>query len=102
MEYAHWMMVAGAWLVVDLGFSGYMNGAAAEDNLHPETPSNSSAYRNLEAAFWRSFCSSDKFEVRGLMVVLLELLRLARPMRPTAVLATSGPHLTFLFKRDYP
>ena len=36
------------------------------------------------------------------MVVLLELLRLARPMRLTAVLATSGPHLTFLFKRDYP
>jgi hypothetical protein len=63
-EYPHWMMVAGAWLVVagfiGLGFSRYMNRAPAEDNLHPEPPSNSSAYRNLEAAFWRSFCSSEQ------------------------------------------
>jgi hypothetical protein len=46
MEYPHWMMVAGAWLVVagfiGLGFSRYMNRAPAEDNLHPEPPSNSS------------------------------------------------------------
>jgi hypothetical protein len=64
MEYPDWMMVAGAWLVVagfiGLGFSRYMNRAPAEDNLHPEPPSNSSAYRNLEAAFWRSFCSSEQ------------------------------------------
>jgi len=51
MEYPDWIMVAGAWLVVagfiGLGFSRYMNRAPAEDNLHPEPPSNSSAYRNL-------------------------------------------------------
>jgi hypothetical protein len=42
MEYPHWMMVAGAWLVVagfiGLGFSRYMNRAPAEDNLHPAAP----------------------------------------------------------------
>ena len=36
MEYPHWMMVAGACLVVagfiGLGISWYMNGAPAEDN----------------------------------------------------------------------
>jgi hypothetical protein len=46
MEYPHWLMVAGALLVVagflGLGFSWYMNRAPAEDNLHPEAPSNSS------------------------------------------------------------
>ena len=46
MEYPHWMMVAGALLVVagfiGLGFSRYMNRAPAEDNLHPAPPSNSS------------------------------------------------------------
>jgi hypothetical protein len=40
MEYPHWLMVAGALLVVagflGLGFSWYMNRAPAEDNLHPE------------------------------------------------------------------
>ena len=38
MEYPHWMMVAGAWLVAGfrgLGFSRYMNRASAEDNLAP-------------------------------------------------------------------
>ena len=42
MEYPHWMMVAGAWLVVagfiGLGFSRYMNREPAEDNLHPAGP----------------------------------------------------------------
>ena len=42
MEYPHWLMVAGAWLVVagfiGLGFSRYMNRAPAEDNLHPAAP----------------------------------------------------------------
>src|SRR5258707_10662013 len=45
MEYPHWMMVAGAWLVVagfiGLGFSWYMNRAPAEDNLHPAAPPDS-------------------------------------------------------------
>jgi hypothetical protein len=39
---SHWMMAAGALLVVagfiGLGFSWYMNRAPAEDNLHPEPP----------------------------------------------------------------
>src|SRR6478609_4986724 len=42
MEYPHWLMIAGAWLVVagfiGLGFSRYMNRAPAEDNLHPAAP----------------------------------------------------------------
>ena len=58
MEYPHWMMVAGACLVVagfiGLGFSWYMNRAppdrvlpspralTAEDNLQPAAPPNSS------------------------------------------------------------
>jgi hypothetical protein len=53
MEYPHWMMVAGAWLVVagfiGLGFSRYMNRAPAEDNLHPAaTPPNSSVAGTAE------------------------------------------------------
>jgi hypothetical protein len=46
MEYPHWIMVAGAWLVVagfiGLGFRWYMNRAPAEYNVHPEAPPNSS------------------------------------------------------------
>ena len=46
MEYPHWLMVAGAWLVVagfiGLGFSRYMNRAPAEDNLQPAAAPNSS------------------------------------------------------------
>ena len=46
MEYPHWMMVAGAWLVVagfiGLGISRYMNRAPAEDNQHSAAPPNSS------------------------------------------------------------
>jgi hypothetical protein len=46
MEYPHWLMVAGALLVVagflGLGFSRYMNREPAEDNLHPAAPPNSS------------------------------------------------------------
>jgi hypothetical protein len=63
MEYPHWMMVAGAWLVVagfiGLGFSRYMNRAPAEDNLHPEPPSNSSveeeetSARRSSAGLWK-------------------------------------------------
>ena len=45
-EYPHWMMVAGAWLVVvgfiGLGISRYMNRAPAEDNQHSAAPPNSS------------------------------------------------------------
>src|SRR5258707_642138 len=53
MEYPHWMMVAGAWLVVagfiGLGFSRYMNRAPAKDNLHPAaTPPNSSVAGTAE------------------------------------------------------
>ena len=44
MEYPHWLMVAGAWLVVagfiGLGFSWYMNRAPAEDNLQPAAAPN--------------------------------------------------------------
>ena len=44
MEYPHWMMVAGAWLVVagfiGLGFSWYMNRAPAEDNRQPAAAPN--------------------------------------------------------------
>src|SRR5258706_16243571 len=46
MEYPHWLMVAGALLVVagflGLGFSRYMNREPAEDNLHTGAPPNSS------------------------------------------------------------
>jgi len=61
MEYPHWLMVAGTWLVVagflGLGFSWYMN-RAAEDNLHPEAPSNCSVEeeenaRGSSAGLWK-------------------------------------------------
>ena len=46
MEYPHWMMVAGAILVVvgfiGLGISRNKNPEPAEDNLHPEGPPDSS------------------------------------------------------------
>jgi hypothetical protein len=52
MEYPHWLMVAGAWLVVagflGLGFSRYMNREPAEDNLHPAAPTNSSVAGRAE------------------------------------------------------
>ena len=62
MEYPHWLMVAGTWLVVagflGLGFSWYMKRAPAEDNLHPEAPSNSSveeeeSARGSSAGLWK-------------------------------------------------
>ena len=63
MEYPHWMMVAGAWLVVagfiGLGFSRYMNRAPAEDNLHPAAAPNSSveeeemSARHSSAELWK-------------------------------------------------
>src|SRR5258705_6531362 len=44
MEYPHWLMVAGAWLVVagfiGLGFSRYMNRPPAEGNLQPAAAPN--------------------------------------------------------------
>jgi hypothetical protein len=47
MEYPHWLMVAGALLVVagflGLGFSRYLNREPAEDNLHPAAPNSSVA-----------------------------------------------------------
>ena len=52
MEYPHWMMVAGAVLVVagfiGLGFSRYMNRAPAEDSLHPAAPTNPSVAGRAE------------------------------------------------------
>ena len=46
MEYPHWMMVAGACLVlagfIGLGISRYMNRAPAEDKQHSAAPPNSS------------------------------------------------------------
>ena len=63
MEYPHWMMVAGAWLVVagfiGLGISRYMNRGRAEDNLHPAAPPNSSveeeemSARHSSAGLWK-------------------------------------------------
>src|SRR6478609_2680773 len=63
MEYPHWLIVAGAWLVVagfiGLGFSRYMNREAAEDNLHPAGPPNSSveeeemSARHSSAELWK-------------------------------------------------
>jgi hypothetical protein len=62
MEYPHWLMVAGALLVVagfiGLGFSRYMN-PAAEDNLHPAAAPNSSveeeeiSARHSSAGLWK-------------------------------------------------
>jgi hypothetical protein len=63
MEYPHWLMIAGAWLVVagfiGLGFSRYMNRESAEDKLHPAPPSNSSveeeemSARRSSAGLWK-------------------------------------------------
>ena len=63
MEYPHWLMVAGALLVVagflGLGFSWYMNRAPAEDNLHPAAAPNSSveeeemSARHSSAGLWK-------------------------------------------------
>jgi hypothetical protein len=63
MEYPHWMMVAGACLVVagfiGLGISRYMNRPRAEDNLHPAAPPNSSveeeemSARHSSAGLWK-------------------------------------------------
>ena len=75
MEYPHWMMVAGAWLVVagfiGLGFSWYMNRAppdrvlpspralTAEDNLQPAAAPNPSveeeemSARHSSAELWK-------------------------------------------------
>jgi hypothetical protein len=74
MEYPHWMMVAGAWLVVagfiGLGFSWYMNRAPpdrvlpspralAEDNLQPAAAPNPSveeeemSARHSSAELWK-------------------------------------------------
>ena len=54
MEYPHWLMVAGAWLVVagfiGLGFSRYMNREPAGDNLDPAAPPNSSVAGMAEEA----------------------------------------------------
>jgi hypothetical protein len=63
MEYPHWLMVAGAWLVVagfiGLGFSRYMHRALAEDNLNPALAPNSSveeeeiSARHSSAGLWK-------------------------------------------------
>jgi hypothetical protein len=63
MEYPHWLMIAGAWLVVagfiGLGFSRYMNRESTEDKLHPAPPSNSSveeeemSARRSSAGLWK-------------------------------------------------
>ena len=53
MEYPHWMMVAGACLVVagfiGLGISRYMNRARAEDNLHRAAPNSSVEEEEMNA-----------------------------------------------------
>ena len=63
MEYSHWLMVAGALLVVagflGLGFSRYMNRAPAEDNLQPAAAPNPSveeeemSARHSSAELWK-------------------------------------------------
>jgi hypothetical protein len=63
MEYPHWMMVAGAWLVVagfiGLGFRWYMNRAPAEDNPQPAAAPNPSveeeemSARHSSAELWK-------------------------------------------------
>ena len=63
MEYPHWLMVAGALLVVagflGLGFSRYMNRAPAEDNLQPAAAPNPSveeeemSARHSSAELWK-------------------------------------------------
>src|SRR4029453_13678411 len=63
MEYPHWMMVAGAWLVVagfiGLGFRWYMNRAPAKDNLQPAAAPNPSveeeemSARHSSAELWK-------------------------------------------------
>jgi|SRR5215211_2078472 len=54
MEYPHWLMVAGAWLVVagfiGLRFSRYMNREPAGDNPDPAAPPNSSVADTAEEA----------------------------------------------------
>ena len=63
MEYPHWLMVAGASLVVagfiGLGLSRYMNRAPAEDNLQPAAAPNPSveeeemSARHSSAGLWK-------------------------------------------------
>jgi len=63
MEYPHWLMVAGAVLVVvgfvALGFSLNRNLEQTQDNVHPAPPPNSSvageemSARHLSAGLWK-------------------------------------------------
>jgi hypothetical protein len=52
MVYPHWMMVAGAWLVmagfIGLWISRKWSLEPAEDNLHPAAPTNSSVAGRAE------------------------------------------------------
>jgi hypothetical protein len=58
IEYPHWLMVAGAWLVmagfIGLGLNRYMNPAPAEDNLHPAAAPNSSVVEEEDMTARRS------------------------------------------------
>ena len=92
MEYPHWLMVAGALLVVagflGLGFSWYMN-RAAEDNLHPEAPSNSSveeeeSARGSSAALWKPADDDQLREMAALGKGPSEIARLLH-RSPSAV-----------------
>jgi hypothetical protein len=93
MEYPHWLMVAGALLVVagflGLGFSWYMNRAPAEDNLHPEAPSNSSveeeeSARGSSAALWKPADDDQLREMAALGKGPSEIARLLH-RSPSAV-----------------
>jgi|SRR6478736_9252907 len=85
MEYPHWLMVAGALLVVagflGLGFSWYMNRAPAEDNLRPEAPSNSSVEEEEISATVAGYASS-RLRLKGTEETVMST-KLVPPKGPT-------------------
>ena len=94
MEYPHWMMVAGAVLVVagfiGLGFSRYMNRAPVEDNLHPAAAPNSSVKeeeitaRHSSAGLWKPADDDQLREMAASGWGPFEIARLLR-RSPSAV-----------------
>jgi hypothetical protein len=94
MEYPHWLMVAGAWLVVagfiGLRFSRYMNRAPAEDNLNPAVAPNSSveeeeiSARHSSAGLWKPADDDQLREMAALGKGPSEIARLLH-RSPTAV-----------------
>jgi hypothetical protein len=98
MEYPHWMMVAGAWLVV-AGFIGLWisrnrNLEPAEDNLHPAAPPNSSvagtaegeemSARHSSAGLWKPADDDQLREMAALGKGPSEIARLLQ-RSPSAV-----------------